>query len=397
VSASFRRIWIIFRKEVLDNLRDRRSVMSSVITTLFTPIFLIAMIMVMGRTMMADATEKPLDLPVVGAEYAPGLIAYLRQNNVNILEGPEDPHAAVREGDVNVVLVIPPSYAEDFGSGKPARIKIVQDNTRQSAMIQIQRASMLVNGYSQTIGSLRLIARGVSPMALQVLAVERADVSTSQSRAVIFLNMLPFLLIMTIFVGAMYVVIDTTAGERERGSLEPLLINPVWRREFVLGKLMASLPFAVASLILALLLFGIGFNVIPMENYVGMRMNIGSQVLLFIFWITLPVVLLASTLQIVVASFTRSFKEAQTYLPLLPLFAGIPSAFLAFVPVKNTLVIALIPIFSQSVLITQVLRGETIMPMNILVSAVVTLLAAVLFTLLAIQLYQRETILFGTK
>jgi sodium transport system permease protein len=397
VIAALRRIWIIFYKETLDNLRDRRSVMSSLVTTLFTPAFLIAMIMVMGRTIMVDMVERPLDLPVAGAEHAPGLIAYLRQNNVNILPAPEDPRATVREGEAHVVLVILPAYGESFLRGEPARVQIVHDSTRQLSMRHIERTRFLVSGYTQTIASLRLLARGVSPSVLQVISVERDDVSTPQSRAMIFLMMLPFLLVMTIFVGAMYVVIDTTAGERERGSLEPLLITPVLRREFVLGKLLAALPFAVFSLFLALLLFGLGFNVIPMENYVGMRMNIDACVLLAIFWVSLPVVLLATTMQMVVATFTRSFKEAQTYLPLLPLFAGLPTAFLAFMPVKNSTLVSLIPIFSQSVLITQILRSETIQPENLLVSVVATLLAALVMVLLAIYLYQRETILFGAR
>jgi sodium transport system permease protein len=234
-------------------------------------------------------------------------------------------------------------------------------------------------------------------MVMNVISIEQQDIATPQSNAVIFLNMLPFLIVMTVFVGGMYVVIDTTAGERERGSLEPLLINPVTRRDFVLGKLLASLPFAVACLALTLVLFGLGFNVVPLENFIHMRMNVDAGVLLNIFWVSLPVVLLASTLQIVVASFTRSFKEAQTYLPFLPLAAGMPGAFLAFLPVKATLWVAAIPIFSQSVMMTQLLRGETIAPLNIAVSVAVTLAVTVALEVLAVFLYRRESILFGSK
>lgn len=395
--ASLRRIWIIFRKEGIDNLRDRRSISSSLLTPLFMPVFVIAMIMVIGRTMMSDLVEKPLELPVVGAEYAPGLIAYLEENNVHILPGPADPRAAVQEGEVNVVLIISPAYGEAFQNGLPAPVQLILDSTRTSAAPQMERARALIGGYSSTIANLRLTARGVDPSILRVLAIERADVATPQSRAVIFLNMLPFLLVMTIFVGGMYVIIDTTAGERERGSLEPLLINPIPRRDFALGKLFASLPFAVATLAITLLLFWLGFNLIPLENYTGIQMNIDTGVMFNIFWVSLPVVLLALAMQMVVASFTRSFKEAQTYLPFLPLIAGLPAAFLVFIPVKTNLWNALVPIFSQSVLINQLLRSEPVEPLYLLLSAVSTLVAALLFTLLAIALYQREGILFGTR
>jgi sodium transport system permease protein len=397
MKKSLRRIGIVFRKEVLDNLRDRRSISSSLLTPVFMPVFIIAMIIVVGQTVISDIVEKPLDLPVAGAEYAPGLIAFLKENNVNILPAPDDPAAAVREGDANVVLVISPDYGNAFQEGRPAPLKLVMDSTRQSTSPHIERARLLINGYSQTISALRLYARGIDPTILAVLTVERADIATPQSNAVIFLNMLPFLVVMTIFVGGMYVIIDTTAGERERGSLEALLINPVPRRDFVMGKLLASLPFGLATLALSLILFGLGFNLVPLENFTGIQMNIDGLVLLNIFWVALPVVLLASAMQIVVASFTRSYKEAQTYLPFLPLIAGLPGAFLAFVPVKTTLWVALIPIYSQSVLINQLLRGETIQPVNALVSLAMTLACTILFALLAIFLYQREAILFGNK
>jgi sodium transport system permease protein len=220
-------------------------------------------------------------------------------------------------------------------------------------------------------------------------------VATPQSQALMFLSMLPFLLIMTIFVGGMYVIIDTTAGERERGSLEPLLINPAHRWEFVLGKLLASLPFATVTVALALVLFGLGFNLVPLEEYIGFKMSIEPAVLWNIFFLSLPMILLASVLQMVVASFTRSFKEAQTYLSFLPLVAGLPGAFLAFLPVKAELPAMLIPTFGQSILINQMLRGETVLLNNVLISTAATLVAAVGLTLLAITLYRREQILFG--
>lgn len=396
-TSPLRQIWVVFVKEVLDNLRDRRSVMSSLLTPLITPALLIAMIMILGRTLMTEEVERPLDLPVIGAENAPGLVAYLRENNIRLVDAPADPEAAVREGEVPVVLVIPPDYGEKLAVGEPAPLQLIADGTRQSSVRPIERARGVINSYGQTLAALRLYARGIDPILLSPLSVERVDVSTPQSRTVLFLSTMPFLLVMSIFVGGMYVIIDTTAGERERGSLEPLLINPVPRWVFVVGKLLASLPFGYAILALTLVLFGAGFNLIPLEEFTGMQMNIDVRSLMTIFWLSLPVVLLASVMQIVVASFTRSFKEAQTYLGFLPLVAGMPGIFLAFAEVPQALWVWLIPIFSQMEMINQVMRGEALQPNGVLISAVSTLVAAVLLTLLAIHLYRRETILFGGR
>lgn len=392
---SLRRIWTVFKKEVVDNLRDRRSISSSLLTPIFMPVFLIAMIIVLGSSVFSDALEQPLNLPVQGAENAPGLIAFLKQNNVTVQPAPADPESAVREGEVNLVLIVGNDFAGALAEGQPAPLEVVMDSSRTSASNDIQRARSLINAYNGTLATLRLQVRGVSPSLLNVVSVELVDTATPQSQALIFLNMLPFLLIMTVFFGGMYVIIDTTAGERERGSLEPLLINPTLRAEFVLGKLLASLPFALVILALTLFLFWVGFNLVPLEDYVGFQMSIDASVLWRIFWLCVPMVLLASALQIVVASYTRSFKEAQTYLSFLPLIAGLPGAFIAFLPVRSSMPAMMIPTYGQSLLINQMMRGETIQPMNMIVSVVMTLIAAVLLTILAIRLYNREQILYG--
>ncbi len=390
-----KKIWIIFKKEVMDNLRDRRSITSALVTPLFTPLFLLGMIVVMGQTLFADPAEKPVILPVVGAEYAPGLVAYLEQENVSVISGPADPQAAVKAGEVDVVLVIPPDYAEKFTDGQMVAVRLVMDSSRQSSLRSIQQAQMLVRQYSQMLGVLRLQARGIDPGILFPVSLASVDLATPQSQAVIFLNMMPFFVLMVIFTGAMYVIIDTTAGERERGSLEPLLINPASRAQFALGKLLAALPFATVTLIISLVAFWAMFNLFPIEDYVNIPMTLNLDAVVAIFLLLLPVVLLAAALQMVVAAFTRSFKEAQTYLGFLPLIGGLPSAFLAFLPVRTTLVTSAIPTFGQSLLINQLLRGEVVQVAHMWIASGTTLVLALLFTALSVRLYQREQILFG--
>ncbi len=395
MNFSIRRVWVVLRKEITDSLRDWRSVSSSLLTPIFMPVFLIALIMVVGKSVLKESVETSLQLPVMGAEYAPGLMDYLQQNGVNVLPPPQDAHEAVRQGQMNVVLVIPDGYGEKLAKGQPATLELVMDSSRSSAAVDVQRARGLLNGYNATIAALRLQARGVNPGITRPLVVDMVDMATPESQAIIFLNMLPFLLIMTIFLGGLNVIIDTTAGERERGSLEPLLVNPAQRAEMVLGKLGAALPFGVFSVGLTLVLFGIGFNVIPLEEYVGFKMTINPGVLLTLFGICLPMVLFASALQMIVASFTRSYKEAQTYLSFLPLVAGLPGAFLAFLPVKATQEIMLIPMYGQSILINQFLRGETVPGSYLTTSILATLGIAVVLIFVAMRLYMREQILFS--
>jgi len=206
-----KRIFVIVRKELLDNLRDYRSWMTGIFWALFGPLLLGGMIMLLGNT-IREKIDESLELPVSGAENAPNLIAYLEQQDVIIKPAPEDPEAAVIAGDINVALVIPPDYSDDFSSGETAKLQLVLDSTRQSASADISRARSILDGYDRYIGLLRLSLRGISPEVIQVVQVEEVDTSTPQSKALIFISMLPYFIIFAIFNGASPVIIDATAG-----------------------------------------------------------------------------------------------------------------------------------------------------------------------------------------
>ena len=386
--------WIVMRKEVVDNLRDRRTLAAALFYPLLGPVLLVALLTVIGRS-FSDQAESPLELPLVGAERAPNLVRFLEQHGAEILPGPVDPQAAVKAGDVDLVLVIPEDFAQQFRAGDPATLQLINDDSRQSATISIRRARQLLEAYSRQVGALRLLARGISPVVVQPLAVEDISVATPQSQAAGFMNMTGYFLIYSIFIGGMYLAIDSTAGERERKSLEPLLLSPLPRRDLVLGKLGATLTFTLVAVLETLLAFGVVLNRIPLEDYLGIRFGLSGSAILAVFLIVLPILPLASALQIIIASFTRSFKEAQNYLSLLPLVPALPGLFLAFLPIKPSLWAMLIPTFGQQLLINQVMRDEPIAPLYLAASAGTTLLAAALLTWLAVRLYEREALVFG--
>src|SRR5688572_6236328 len=145
-----KKILVIFQKEMVDNFRDYRSWVTGLFWALFGPLILGGMIMLLGNT-IRDNVEEPLRLPVAGAEHAPNLIAFLEQQDVIIEVAPADPEAAVIAGDINVALIIPENYGEDFSAGEPANVQLVFDSSRQSANPDINRAEDIVEGYSRYI------------------------------------------------------------------------------------------------------------------------------------------------------------------------------------------------------------------------------------------------------
>ena len=386
------RIWTVFAKEVMDNLRDRRTLGASLFYPLLGPVLIALIFAVLGQTVLQQS-ELPLSLAVAGAENAPSLIQFLKQNDVKVRPAPADPEAEVWAGNYDVILLIPAGYGEDLRADRPATVQLVSDRSRQSASVAVSRARSLLEAYSRQIGSLRLLARGINPAVVEALVIERIDVSTPQSQAAGLLNITPYFIIFSIFIGGMYLAIDTTSGERERGSLEPLLINPVARWELVLGKLGAALVFIVIAVIETLVGFAVVLNFL--QSSFGARLELNLLTLACVFLIALPIMPLAAALEVTIATFTRSVKEAQNCISFFTIIPALPGMFLALVPVKAELWAMLVPTFGQQLLINQVLRGESVRPLNVVVSAAVTLLAGLVFVFVAAKLYEREQVLFG--
>lgn len=387
------RIAIVFRKELTDALRDRRTLSGALFYPLLGPLLMFLLFSVIART-FSEQTDKLLVLPVQGAQHAPHLIEFLEQNRVRVEAAPADPETEVRLGNLDVVLVIPASYGDDFRAGRPATVQVILDDSRQSASVNIRRTERLLEIYSGQIGALRLLARGVSPSVSQTLALERNDVSTPQSQAAGFLNLMPYFMIFAVFTGGMGIAIDATVGERERGSLEPLLINPVARAELVLGKLGVTLIFSLFAVMETLIGFVVMLNFVPL-NELGVRVDLDPVSIVGIFLIAMPMMLLAGSLQMIIASFTRSYKEAQNYLGLLPLIPALPGMFLAYLPVKPDVWNMLIPTFGQQLLINQLMRGENLNTLQVLISVGATLLVGATLTWLAIRLYEGEQVVLG--
>lgn len=392
---NWRGAWVVFHKEVIENLRDRRAVLSALLYgPLIGPLMLAGMVS-MALKVQEERAEEDLEIPVAGQANAPNLMTFLRQQGAVIQPAPADPEAAVRAQDEEIVLVIPDTFAEQFRAAEPATVRLILDESRRESGTKIRRVSTLLNAYSRQIGLLRLQARGVSPGITRALALEEVDLSTAESRSMVILGMLPYFVMLALFVGGMYLAIDTTAGEKERGSMEPLLINPVPRAAIMSGKLGATVVFSLASLLLTLVAFSFSLRLVPAEN-LGMSIDLSAVKVFALFFIVAPVALLASSMQTIIASFAKGFREAQTYLSILMLVPIIPVVVLLIMPVKAKTWMMTIPILSQTMLIEKVVRGETIAALDIGVSVLCTTALGLVFAVIAARLYDREQMLYST-
>jgi len=382
---------VVLRKEMVESLRDRRVLLNAlVLGPLLTPLlFLLLVHLVVGRE--HELADKPLPVAVIGAGNAPGLVQALRQEGMEVRPAPEDPEAAVREQQLDVALRIPDHFAADWRAGTPAQVELIFDSSRQEARGQVERLQAMIESYSHRVGALRLLARGIAPaVASPVLQVAR-DQATPQARGALLLGMLPYFLVLTALVGGMWLAIDSTAGERERQSLEPLLINPVPRSQVLLGKTLATALFGMASLVLGLLAFWAVSQLMPGDEPTLARI-IGPRFVATVLPVMVPLVLLIAIAQIWVASFARSFREAQTYVSLAQLVPLIPSMLMMYLPVRQQLWMSAVPLFGQQFTILRLLRGEDLSAVAITLGAGATLLASAGVFWLTLRLFRSERV-----
>jgi len=387
-------IGVVFRKEVLENLRDRRVVFSAFFFgVLFAPALFALSTTLASKRAQRDQ-EQPLKLTVAGAAQAPNLMRFLAENGVQIESATLTADAAVesvRAGRKELILIIPAKYAQQLSKGEPAPLDLVLDTSNTQAAGSNERARRLLEVYSRQVGMLRLLLRGVSPTVADPLEVRSIDVATPAGRSLLILGMMTYFCLMSALIGGFYLAIDTTAGERERGSLEPLLTLPVTRAQLLLGKILATCAFMTVSLLLTLAAFGIALTFVPLEA-LGMSANFGPKVVLAIFAVMLPFVPLGAGVMTLIASFTRTSREAQSWVSVVLLLPA-PIMFAVINGTRPDTGLMAVPSLSQHLLATSLMRGDAIEPLHIAISVATTLVAGLLCIWIAARLYEREAIL----
>lgn len=390
-------ILAVCRKEMLDNIRDRRTIFSTLaFGPLFAPLMFVVMIQIVVNQAVTSAEER-LSVAMVGIEQAPNLAEFLAARGIDAdplhtLTDLEGAAAAVAAGNPPYALVLDPDFGADFGGENPARLTVVFDRSNQRDSNRVERLQRALRAYAERIGALRVLARGVSPNVTRPVIVDGWDVSTPAGRSALLLGLLTYFLLFATLMGGMYLATDATAGERERKSLEPLLTLPVSRASLLLGKVAATCVFMLASLALTLIAFSIALRFLPLDE-IGMSSGFSAMTAVGAFLVLAPFALLGAFLMTLVASFTRSYKEAQTWLGLLLLVPTLPVAIATVLDVQPTPALMWVPSMSQHLLILALIKQEAIVPLMAAQSVISTLLYALLFALVTIRLYKREALL----
>ncbi len=381
----------ILKKEFKDSFRDRRAIMVAILPALLAPVLMAFMFHMIAKT---TVSTEDMVVPIIGQDNAPDLISYLEQKEIRFEDYEGIPKQDIQNEKINIVLEIPEDYAEKFGNSLSATVYIHADNSMDKSRADRRRLGQLIQTYGGTIGSMRLIVRGINPSVAKAVTLKDKDYSTDASRAGQILAGLQVFILMAAFFGSAPVAIDTTAGERERNSLEPLLVHPVSSLQVMTGKWLTVVTFGIIATVIAVISTSAALDFISLKS-LGVDPKLSVSMQLSIILLLIPNAFFAAGLQMLTSLFAKSFKEAQSYLGLL--------IFIPMAPVIVTMVggtktadwMYSVPILGQQQLLTNVLRGENMEVGHFITSAAVTLAIALIIVTVLTRLLRSERVVYG--
>lgn len=383
---------IILFKEIRDNLRDRRSMF---FTLMYGPLLLPALMvgpLVFNVNKYSVDIEQPLTVEVLGHERAPNLMAFLAEHNIATEAAQEAPFARLRDGSLTLVLEIPDTYGVSLREARPAPVIIHYHSGEDESTQQRRRVRAVLDGYDARLRSLRFLARGIDEQVFDPIQVSERDLSTEMPGEAFIGLILPFMLLFSMMMGGFYLAVDSTAGERERLSLEPLLALPIARWQLVLGKYMAILSFVLLSLVLPLISAFVLFSFLD-DGVFTRQYDFSPSTFVIAGLVHLPVALMMTALLFVIAAFARSTKEAQTQLGFAMMVPMLPFFLLQFTDIPERATTMAIPLLGQYQLMTRLVNGQDIAGLYWGLSALGSLGLAAALMALAIARYRRESIL----
>jgi sodium transport system permease protein len=352
--------WTVLRKELRDALRDRRTLLTIVLSSVAVgPLVLVLLsTLVAGMEQRAESRE----IVVAGIEHAPTLRNYLERQTYRIRPAPEQFEQQLQSKRLGEpVLVIPEAFEADLVRGESPNVELVLSSANPRAQAGAARLARLLQGFAQEQAMLRLAWRGVAAASLQAIEVDERDLASPAARAAQWATLVPFFMLMAVLYGALHAALDTTAGERERGSLEPLLMNPVSPAALVLGKWGAVAAVAMLIALLSCASFLPGQWLLRSETLAAMfRFGIGEGAMFLA--LLLPLAGALSALLMAIAIRCRSVKEAQANATALVLVVSLLPLLTLFNQEGEAPWHLGVPALAQITLMGRVLKGEPIAP-----------------------------------
>ncbi|WP_212677670.1 ABC transporter permease [Undibacterium rivi] len=353
----------IFRKEIKDALRDRRTLMTALLSSLLgVPLMLFIFSTVLSQV---ESQEEKRTVLAVGIEYAPQLENFILRQGYQVKAAPLDYEAKSRSKELDQpVLLVPQDFEKKLMTGDKAILEVAYDSNNRQAEFGLRPLKRLLEAYTQETTLMGLTMRGISTELLQRIEVRERRLQKPEERKASITEMLPMMVLMAIIIGGMYAAIDTTAGERERGSLEPLMMNPVSGWQLAIGKWGAVAAVGMGVVVLTIFSFFpsqwlIKNDTLRAEFQFGIKDAIGFLMVL------LPLAASMAALQIAIALDCKSYKEAQVRNQIVTMFIPFVSLIPILFPGREPAWFKWVPVLAQNQMMNQVLKGEVLHPLTL--------------------------------
>ena len=356
--------WIVFRKEWVDALRDRRTLFM----VLLSSVGIGPLVLVLISTLVSSIEKRAeaREIVVLGIQHAPSLRNYLERQTYGVREAPADYEKQLADSKLgDPVLVVEPGFEADLARGEPPVVELVSSAANQRAQGSVGRVMQLLRGFNQEQATLRLATRGISPALLQAMQVEERDLADPATRAAQLTAMVPFFVLMAVLYGALNAALDTTAGERERGSLEPLLMNPTARAALVLGKWGAVAGIGILIAVLSAFSFLPAQWLLRSETLAAMFQYGIREALVFVA-LLLPLAGALAALLMAIAIRCKTFKEAQANATVLVLGFSLLPLLTVFNQEGEAPWHRWTPALAQVMLMGRVLKGQPLSAADVL-------------------------------
>ena len=381
----------VFRKELTDSVRDRRTITMIIVASILTGPLVLWMLSNFISSLSDKAEARKVY--VAGKQYGPTAVNFFLRQSADVLDAPVDYQQRVKDGKLDAVVVFEEGFEDDLHAGRTASVELVYDDSRSEAGPSIGLARNLINGFGREQSVLRLMARGVSPEAMAVVKIDNTNLSTPKQRAAQLLFIIPMTTLILCLTGGLAVAIDCTAGERERGSLEPLLLNPVKFGQLVLGKWSAVSVYASIVVLLAIMGYVVTLLYLPIK--IDLPLNFAWREFGLFALIAIPLAAMMGAALMLIATFGRSYKEAQTYASYLITVVSFVPAIAIFSSMKDAFWQLFVPVLGANMVFMRVLRGEAVGIEHFAIPlAVSAVFVAVALTVIS-RLLKREEIVFG--
>jgi len=395
---------IVFKKEVKDLIRDRRTV----ITSILLPMILIPVInIVMGGSVQNFEKAINENVSVALSQTSnTDEIKELVQNRILsknpnlVLAEPEDPEGALANEEIRCIIEIESGYREKLDNGIPVKVTLYYDESKTKSSAAAEIVAQAVNEFGTDIVNERIAALGLSTDILQPVAIERSNVAKDNQGSNMMLQMmLPLLISMLVSVGGIPAATDLVAGEKERNTFEPLLTTMPDRSSLLIGKYFAVTLFSFVSVIAILTGLVIGYAIDPSSMTLGLDQQVGGfaieplAVVLAIL-ITIALGMTFSGIQIALSTFAKSYKEAQTYLSFLMIAAMIPGYSTMFLqPSDLSPVMFALPVMN-TISAFKMLLGGNIIYSNLILALGTSIVFVAITLWIAATLFKKEKVLF---